>query len=176
MRSEQHPGLVSFEWAPVAAGGWALFGEANIAARLLPGPRAWTAEAGAEAWTLQRVGFHRPRVVARAVGAPTDVAHALSDWRGIHALHFASGPTWEIDPSHSGGTVVRDEGGRTVMRLVWNGRRGVRVQADAALWPGRFGALAGVVAGFLVLDGLAAPGGRLAYGVPIGHTARSRFS
>ena len=175
---DEHYGTVSFEWSPDAAGGWTLHGASGVEGRLSRADRAWVAEAGGEAWTLQRVGFNRPRIVVRPAGQLAEIAHAQADWRGLQALHFVSGPTWEIDPTHSGGTVVRDEARAVVLRVTWNGRfdqPGARVQADAARWPGRFGVLAGVVAGFGVLEGIEDPNRRLAFGVPIGATVRTRI-
>ncbi len=178
MRSEQHR-VASFEWLPAWGVGWELFGEGRVHGRLTPGERAWVAELREQAWTIQRVGFHRPRVVVRPVGVLAEVAHLEADWRGLHGLHFASGPSWEIDPTHSGGTVVRDEAGREIVRLAWNGRfeaSGARVHADGALVDGRFGAVTLAVAGYLFLSSLGDPRRRLAVGVPIGSTARTKFS
>ena len=177
MRS-QDDGMVHLEWASPAAGEWELRGEEGLVARLSHGERGCVAEAQPNAWTLQRVGFHHPRVVVRPVGALAEIAHVQSDWRGIHGLHFASGPSWEIDPSHSAGTVVRDETGAVVMRLAWNGRfdaPGARVTAAVETISGRFGPISLVVAGFLFLETLGDPARRISLGVPLGATARTRF-
>lgn len=178
MRSEHH-GTLSLEWMADGDTGWALQQDGHAVARLACGPRGWVAETAKEAWSLHRVGFHRPRLVVRPVGSLAEVAYAQADWRGLFALHFVSGPTWEIDPTHSGGTVVRDAAGAIVYRLAWNGRfdaPGLRVAYEPDVGDPRFAPLAGLVAGHLVLDGLGDPRQRLAYGVPLGATVRTRWS
>lgn len=175
MRSEQHD-TAHLEWTADDAGGWTLRSAFAVEAQLCPGPKSWIAVVGPRAWTLARVGFHRPRVVVRPVGSLAEVAHAQADWRGLYAVRFVSGPTWEIDPSHSGGTVVRAERGAEIARLAWNGRfdaPGARVTLDAAA-DTRFAPLANLLAGYLFLDGLQDPTRRVSFGVPLGLNARTR--
>lgn len=174
MRSEQHrPALL--EWAPSAVGGWVLRGERGPVARLVPGERSWLVEAGAEAWTVQRVGFHRPRVVVRPLGGLAEVAHVQADWRGLHALRFVSGPTWEIDPTHTGGTVLRDATGRARARVSWHRLDAVApgVQTDTGMLADRFGPLGLALAGWVTITGFGDRTGKVAIGVRIGETARA---
>ncbi|MFN7144831.1 MAG: hypothetical protein ACK4YP_13730 [Myxococcota bacterium] len=173
MRSE-HPTSALLEWAPSAIGGWDLHGDHGPLARLVPGERSWLAEAGTGAWTVQRVGFHRPRVVVRPLGGLAEVAHLQADWRGLHALRFVAGPTWEIDPTHSGGTVLRDGAGRPRACLSWHrlDAAAPRVQTDTGLVADRFGPLALALVGWLTITGFGDRTGKVAIGVQIGETAR----
>jgi hypothetical protein len=177
MRDEHH-GTLALEWAADGDTGWALLQDGRAVARLAQGARGWVAETASGAWSLHRVGFHRPRLVVRPVESLAEVAYAQADWRGLVGLHFVSGPTWEIDPTHSGGTVVRDGTGAVVHRLAWNGRfdaPGLRVTSEPHAGDPRFAPLAGLVAGHLALERIGDPRQRLAYGVPLGATARTRW-
>ena len=144
---------------------------------LRPGAPGWVAHAGDEVWTLQKVGFHRPRVVIRPLDQLAEVAHLEPDWRGLHHLRFVSGPTWELDPTHSGGVAARDAQGAFAMSVSWAGLDDsrARVVASKAALDGRFGALCLAAAGLLLLDRSGPRARRIAVGVPLGATVRTRF-
>jgi hypothetical protein len=167
---------VRLEWC--RGQGWELWGETGLRMTLTPRERGWFAQAGDAAWTLQRVGFHRPRVVIRPVGQLAEVAHLQSDWRGLYALHIASGPTWELDPTHSGGISVRDDRGANLLSVSWAGLDSTRAKVSGTtnVIDGRFGDLCLAASGHLLLEHAQDPTRRLAVGVPFGTSARRRLT
>ena len=169
---------VSMDWTVIPTG-WELHGPDGRTARLSQAERGWRAEAGGVRWTLHRVGFHRPRMVLRPEGALAEEASLVEGWGGVHAVHFVSGPSWELDMTHRAGAVLRDAEGRELARLTWDGRfdaPGARVQTEAALFRDRRGQAGLLLTGFAYLDALTDPARHIALGVPFGHTARARFS
>jgi len=166
------------DWSPTPEGGWALRDGPTVVATLAPGERAWLATAPEHAFTLQRVGFHRPRVVVRPLGALAEIAHVQHDWRGVGTLCLASGPCFEIDRGAAGGLTVRDSAGQAVVRLSWSARGdapSARVHLASPEATGRFGTIILVVAAFLLVDDLGDPSRPRTFGA-FGPPVRSRFA
>ena len=168
----------SLDWSLTADAGWLLRDGTTPVATLTPGDRAWLATTADHAFTIQRVGFHRPRIVVRPLGALAEVAHVQHDWRGVGTLCLASGPCFEIDRGAAAGLTVRDGAGLAVVRLAWNVRGdapSARVQLASAEATGRFGVLILLVAGYLLVDELGDPSRPRTFGAS-GPTVRSRFA
>ncbi|MDP2309383.1 MAG: hypothetical protein Q8P18_25405 [Pseudomonadota bacterium] len=171
-------GAASLEWVRTSPESWELRDAASVMATFSRGHRAWTASTGAESWTVQRVGFHRPRIVVRPAGALAEIAHLQHDWRGHGTLCTSSGPCFEFEPN-AAGLAVRADDGVWVARLEWSGRHDA-ASARAHLHPreplGRFGLLILLVAGYVLIHDLGDPSRPRSIGAPPGPTVRSRFA
>ncbi len=170
-------GAASLEWVLESSGAWDLQDGVSVWARLAPAERGWDAAAGNESWTLQRVGFHRPRIVVRPTGELAEVAHVLHDWHGHRTLCIESGPCYDFERSPMG-LVVRGSDGTRVARLEWTGRHdaaAARVYLDSPEATGTSGLLILVVAGSVFIDDLFDPSLPRTVGEVPGPSVRARF-
>ncbi|MDP2313989.1 MAG: hypothetical protein Q8P41_13865 [Pseudomonadota bacterium] len=172
-------GAAPLEWIQGHDHEWELRDGGRAYARLAPGARAWAATAAEGAWTVQQVGFHRPRIVVRPMGALAEVAHFQHDWHGHGTLCIASGPCYELDRTGPGGLVVRTSDGTSIARIAWSPRqdaRAARVHLDALDATGRFGLLLLLVGAYLLISDLHDPSRPLTVGARPGPTVRSWFA
>jgi hypothetical protein len=171
-------GTTSLEWVLDASGGWELQDGVSVWAQISPGERGWVATAGNDAFILQRVGFHRPRIVVRPMGELAEIAHLQHDWHGHRTLCVASGPCYDFERSTTG-LIVRATDGTRVARLDWSGRpdsAAARVHLDSPEATGRFGLLILMVAGSVLIDDLFNPSMPRSIGALAGPTVRGRFA
>lgn len=176
--STNHNGAVSLEWVQATGGAWELLDDTLVRARLAPRDRAWIGTAGNEAWTVLRVGFHRPRLVVRPMGALAEIAHLQHDWHGHGVLCTASGACYEVDRSPAAGLVIRTPDRRPVVRAAWNGRdcAAARVHVDGMEMSGPHGTVLLLIAGSLLIDERRDASRPLSIGAPLGPTVRARFA
>lgn len=176
--SKNTNGAAPLEWVLGASGSWTLEDAGGIQARLSPGERAWIASGAGRSWSVQRVGFHRPRIVVRPMGQLAEVAHLEHDWHGHRTLCIASGPCYDFERTPAG-LIVRATDGTRVARLDWSARHdtsAASVHLESSEATGRFGLLILIVAGSVLVDDLIDPSLPRSIGVLSGSTVRSRFA
>lgn len=143
------------------------------------GANGWLAASPAGLWSIRRVGFNRPRTVVRPTGMLAELARVESGWDGHDRLEIVSGPTWDLDSTHPGRVILRDQEGNALVTVsapaCWDAT-GARVEVRADFVDDRFVTLAILLASFTFLSRHEEPGQTVVRGLIKGRAVRSWFS
>jgi hypothetical protein len=169
------------DWTPPAGTRWGTWQMKSLGLELrVDAQSGWLARSALGMWSIRRVGFHHPRTVVRPTGHLAELARVESGWDGHDRLEIVSGPTWDLDSTHPGQVILRDESGASLVRVSepsgWGDTSGAHVVANPGLVQDRFGTLALLLSGYTFLERISDPTQTVVRGLLAARSVRGRFA